>query len=105
MAKQPDALQLAELATQVEKIKQLTDEKESLEEEKRHLDEELKAQSEQIYKLNERLFFKDFDQEMKKEEKEMVAVQRLQDIKDSSVQRQADIIKLRSRLQNLKSDV
>lgn len=42
---------------------------------------------------------------MSEDKQETIAVQRLQELKESNVRRQADVVKLRSRLQNLRSDV
>lgn len=62
-------------------------------------------QAKEIYKLNERLFFRDFSRQLALEKQQSIALVKLQELKDQNVKRQADFVKLRGRIQNLKSDI
>jgi len=55
--------------------------------------------------MNERLIFQEFSKGMDHKKQESQALDMFFSLKDSNIRRQTDLKKLRSRLENLKSDV
>jgi hypothetical protein len=83
-------------------VEHLQLEKEVFLEEKRQFEEEIKQRNEDLHKLNERLFLKDLDNSLKMDKQGSVAEEKLTQLKDANIRRQADVVKLRSKLQTLK---
>jgi hypothetical protein len=76
-----------------------------LEDEKKHFEEEIDTNNKQLYEQNEKLIFQQFSKEQSIHKQDNLAIETLYTIKDSNIKKRADIQKLRSRLQNLKSDI
>ena len=76
-----------------------------LEDEKKHFEEEIDTNNKQLYQQNEKLIFQQFSKEQSITKQDNLAIETLYNIKDSNIKKRADIQKLRSRLQNLKSDI
>ena len=76
-----------------------------LEDEKKHFEEEIDTNNKQLYEQNEKLIFQQFSKEQSIHKQDNLAIETLYTIKDSNIKKRADVQKLRSRLQNLKSDI
>ena len=59
----------------------------------------------EVYTLNEKLMVEEFSKNIASIKQESMAIEKLYMVKDSNVRKRADIAKLRSRLENLKSDI
>jgi hypothetical protein len=73
--------------------------------EKGQFEEEIKFHNKEMYNLNEQVMIDQFNKEVVAVKQESLAIEKLYMLKDSNVRRRAEIVKLRSRLENLRSDV
>jgi sulfate adenylyltransferase subunit 1 (EFTu-like GTPase family) len=73
--------------------------------EKGQFEEEIKFHNKEMYNLNEQVMIDQFNKEVVAFKQESLAIEKLYMLKDSNVRRRAEIVKLRSRLENLRSDV
>jgi hypothetical protein len=58
-----------------------------------------------MYNLNEKLMIEEFNKNVVGIKQDSLAIEKLYHLKDSNVRKRAEIVKLRSRLENLKSDI
>ena len=58
-----------------------------------------------MYNLNEKLMIEEFNKNVVAVKQDSIAIEKLYMLKDSNVRKRAEIVKLRSRIENLKSDI